>query len=93
MGNTLRHACRRRGQAVVEYVLLLFFVVGALFVLFKMMPRFLAKLETPITKDYKYTYKYGDPKARGFEDEGGGAPTRHPRVYRSGNFKLFGRGD
>ncbi|MGE4234480.1 MAG: hypothetical protein AB7F43_14235 [Bacteriovoracia bacterium] len=80
------------GQAVVEYVLLLVLVVGMLFLLSNQLPRLLATLEEPFKSDFKYAYKYGDSKARGYDDDDGSGPVRHPRIYSAGNFRIFSRG-
>lgn len=83
------------GQALTEYVLLTAIVAGLLTLLFALMPRALDALERPLKKDFKFAYKFGDPKACGFDDDGPpctGSPARHPRYHVPDNFRLFGRG-
>ena len=83
---------RQAGQAAVEYTLLLLILAGLFAYFFGRMPELLTALENPIRKDFKYAYKYGDKRARGFDDEDEG-PKFHPRIYVPGNFKLFARGE
>jgi hypothetical protein len=86
---------RKSGQALTEYVLLLAMIAGASSILFEPMKDFLAILEKPIREDFKYAYKYGDPKACGYDDTEApctGSPTRHPRYSVSDNFRMVGRG-
>ncbi len=79
-----------RGQAVIEYILLLVVVVG----FFLSVASFFSniglgqKLAKPITGDFAHAYQLGDPKAKSLDD---GAPERHPRVYDEGpeNFRIF----
>ncbi len=86
----LKRGKKENGQALVEYVMVILMVAMAMGFLFQRMPQIFSILEERITKDFKYTYKYGDKDARGFGDEDG--PKRHPRYYRPNNFRLFGRG-
>ncbi len=78
------------GQAFTEYVLLLVLVtlIYALIVRqFKAMD-LADKLLIPLREQYAYTYRYGDPRARGPDD---GGPIRHPRAVTGSNdnFRLF----
>ena len=85
----------QKGQALVEYVLLVMMIAGLSKLLFGMMPRLFTALEKPLTGDLKAAYRYGNPKACGYDaDEGGdcnGEPTNHPRYAVSGNYFVFGR--
>ncbi len=81
---------RQSGQSLLEYVFLLLVVVGLVSIVYGRLGGTLDLLETPLTRDFPYTYRYGDPKARGFDD---GEPTRHPGIYRADNFKFFARGN
>lgn len=79
------------GQAVTEYILLLSIVVAAFLLLSKGITDvgLSGKLLTPVKEDFANTYRYGHPKAKGFED---GGPLNHPRAYTGGsnnNFRLF----
>jgi hypothetical protein len=94
----MRDRERVSGQALVEYVLLMFFIVGFTTILANFMPRVLQKMEAPLKDGFVRAYKYGDPKACG-PDPGdppscGGSPARHPRINnpKGVNFRLFGRG-
>lgn len=87
---------RQSGQSLVEYVLLTAMIAGMVSLLFGMMPRALNALEAPIKVGLPLAYKYGDPKACGYEDATApcnGAPERHPRYPSGDNFRLFSRGD
>ena len=82
-------AMNNSGQAAVEYILLLFMIVSA----FTLVARFFTtsgftqKLTTPITVTFANTYRYGDAKAKGFED---GSPDRHPRASGGqDSFRIF----
>jgi hypothetical protein len=67
------------GQAVTEYILLLFVVVSG----FMTISSFIASsniaqnLTTPLTTDFAHAYQYGNSKTLGFED---GGPKDHPRL-------------
>ncbi len=79
------------GQAMVEYILLLLVVVGGFLVLSKGMERMgvTQVLTTPITQNFAMAYKYGHPKAKGFDE---GTPENHPRISGAGggnNFRMF----
>ncbi len=83
------------GQSLVEYVLMMFIIASAAFLLFGPMKNMLALMEKPLRGDYRRTYKYGDPKACGYNDDNdeicSGEPLRHPRVYAPDNFRTWGR--
>jgi hypothetical protein len=87
-------ARRARGQALVEYILLMFMIAGMIGLLNRAMPAFLARLEAPIRKDFRLAYRNGHPEACGYEDSDpcSGQPEKHPRHDTGGeNFRLFGR--
>ena len=82
------------GQTTIEYALLLLFIAMGAKLIMNPMQKLLAMLEKPIRKDFKYIYKYGDPKTCGFDDTDapcGGSPVRHPRYNIPGNGRMFGR--
>jgi len=78
-----------KGQATSEMVMMTAVVV----ILFLVVARGIreqelpAKMVSPIKTKFKYTYKYGNSKTQGFEDEDG--PVNHPRINESGNFRIF----
>jgi hypothetical protein len=79
----------QQGQGLMEYVLMLSIVVGVFFTVTKILEDtgVIRKLASPITERYKYTYQYGHPEARGYDD---GGPKKHPRIWEGeGSFRLF----
>lgn len=81
---------RQSGQSLLEYVFLLLVVVAASSLIYGRFGHTLDILESPLTKDFPFTYRYGDPQARGPDD--GGEPTRHPAYVKPDNFRFFARG-
>lgn len=77
-----------RGQAITEYVLILFIVVTAYIMLSKGLSKigFGNLLMRPINGTFAHAYRYGHPKAKGFDD---GGPYRHPRAKGQGSFRIF----
>lgn len=76
------------GQAVTEYVLILGIIVlfyGALMSVVEKM-NLAERLAAPIVGSYARTYKYGNPKAKGFDE---GTPENHPRAVIGGKVRLF----
>lgn len=80
---------KQEGQALIEYIMLLAIVVT----LYALVAKTLSdlgvakKLTTPITKSFVRTYRYGHPKAAGYEE---GTPKKHPRVpVGEENFRIF----
>jgi len=61
------------GQAMTEYILLLSILVALFSLLVRLLgeTRIVDRLKNRLEKDYKYTYRYGHPKARGPDDDGG----------------------
>jgi len=86
----MRRIHSQKGQALTEYVLLLFMVTMLGSLVLAPMSRLMGMLEKPLREDLRYSYKYGDAKARGFDEEDG--PNRHARIAQPGNFRMFGRG-
>jgi hypothetical protein len=78
------------GQAITEYILLLFTVFGAYLIVAAFLTRFKLqdRLMAPIKEDFVYAYKYGNPKTRGYDE---GEPKNHPRVFGGDgtNFRIF----
>lgn len=78
-----------RGQATVEYILMLTAIVAFYVTIASWVNNFglAQKLLTPISKDFAATYQYGDPKAAGFDSD---TPKNHPRIVDcDGCFRLF----
>lgn len=84
-----RAAESQSGQGLTEYVLLLFIVMVLAVIVRDGMRRFrLAdRIAAPVNQRFAYAYRYGDVRARGFED---GGPKRHPRATSGdGSFRIF----
>lgn len=80
-----------RGQAVTEYILLLAIIAAGFLAVGQGLSRvgIAQKLLKPINEDFARAYRYGHPKAKGFDD---GGPEYHPRIYTgtgSTNFRMF----
>ena len=77
------------GQAVTEYLLLLFIISGMFMFVYKWLSSsgLAQKLAKPLQRDFAAAYKYGDSKVKGYDEDGG--PQKHPRIVSSGNFRLF----
>ncbi len=78
----------QRGQAVTEYILLvtviLLIYLGVVRVLKQ--SNILATVTDPVKGDFASAYKYGHPKAKGFDE---GRPINHPRIEDPQNFRLY----
>ena len=76
------------GQAVTEYVLMLFAVLSFYLIVAKFLGTYglAQKLATPITTTFATTYQYGKNDVLGFDN---GGPKDHPRVLSDGNFRIF----
>jgi hypothetical protein len=76
------------GQAVTEYILVLVVLVAAYMSLMAMISKLDlgAKLMSPIVDSFSRVYKYGHPKAKGFDE---GTPENHPRAVLQGKVRLF----
>lgn len=77
-----------RGQATLEYILMLAIIVG----LFAGMARFFTdsdingRIMGPLTDQFRRTYQFGNPKTKGLDQE---EPINHARVEDGQNFRLF----
>jgi hypothetical protein len=85
MRETLRD---RSGQATIEYVLVLTVIVAGYMALISMVERLRLpeRLMGPIVGSYANVYKYGHPRAKGFDE---GTPENHPRAVTDGRVRLF----
>ena len=82
---------RDRGQATVEYILLLAAIASFAVLIAKGLKNLdvAKRLSSPLTKDFHYAYQYGHPNARGYDD---GGPKMHPRASQNDdptNFRIF----
>lgn len=81
----------KSGQAVTEYILLLFVVITLFGMVSKWMKtsEFTKTIEKSVTGDWQSAYAFGDPLAK--DPETNDTPERHPRypVPDGVNFKLF----
>lgn len=82
----------QRGQSIVEYILVMSLVVGLVLFIFGSMKKsnfFFKQVTKPLVQHIVYNYKYGDPRAQGW-DEGG--PRLHIQISapnRGQTFRLF----
>jgi hypothetical protein len=79
----------RSGQAVVEYILLLAIITSIYSLLLNKLSssNAMAAMKKPFTKEFAYTYRYGDAKARGQDD---GGPINIPQHHDlEKNFRIF----
>jgi hypothetical protein len=77
------------GQSTVEYVLVTAVVVSGILMAFRALSelKITEKITAKFQTDFAMTYKYGHPKARGFDE---GTPEYHPRINAGGtNFRIF----
>ncbi len=77
------------GQATVEYILLLAVVVGFYMAASAGLNRLKLgeRIMAPLVGPFSAAYRYGHPKAKGFDD---GGPKNHPRAEGGdGNFRIF----
>ena len=77
------------GQAVTEYILLLAILVSLFTTFLQALTNTGAinALKKPLEKDFKYTYQYGHPEARGQND---GGPKYIPQQHdQQQNFRIF----
>ena len=83
---------QRSGQAMTEYILLLAILVSLFTALLSglMNSGAFTALKKPLEKDFKFTYQYGHPDARGQND---GGPLNIPQKWEprgeSKNFRIF----
>ncbi|MGZ3649642.1 MAG: hypothetical protein ACXVB9_18970 [Bdellovibrionota bacterium] len=82
----------QRGQSVMEYMLVLMVVVGAILLVMSLLKKsnfFYKKVTEPLVKTITYNYKYGDPSAQGWDE---GSPKLHIQISRPNEgqtFRLF----
>jgi len=78
------------GQSLVEYVLLIGLVVGLVFLLFPFLPRYFDRVQNYVADSFQRSYRYGDPRTKGFDD---GGPEYHVRAFVPGghNYRIFRR--
>ena len=77
------------GQALVEYILLIAIVIGVYSAVLNTLGKSsgFELMKKPFTREYRYTYQYGNAKARG-QDNGG--PTYLPQHHDpQNNFRIF----
>lgn len=84
-------ARNEQGQAFTEYILLVAIVVGIYVTVMTGLKKvgLAAKLTKPLQTDFAAAYRFGHPKAKGYDN--GSSPTYHPRVDDGGdhNFRIF----
>jgi hypothetical protein len=81
----------QRGQTMIEYVLLMAVVVGAIILVIGKLKEsqfFFKKFTQPLVKHMTYNYKYGDPKAQGWDE---GTPRLHMQISEpaGATFRIF----
>ena len=85
-----RHALAdsQSGQAITEYILLLAIVAVSFMMLSLGIGRMgvAQKLTRALVGPFAATYRYGHPKAKGFDD---GGPNMHPIAPGGNNFRIF----
>ncbi len=76
------------GQAITEYILLLAILVSFYTALVNglLNSGALTALKKPLEKDFKFTYQFGHPEARGQND---GGPKYIPQHHDPENFRIF----
>lgn len=93
--NKSRRVRAEQGQGLVEYALLLVIIFGMGRVISGELPRLLKKIGDPLKGDFVRAYKYGHPKACGFDNDPppcSGSPEKHPRYVLPGSSRMFARG-
>ncbi len=86
-------ASNEEGQAVTEYILMLFVIVGFYWTVIQGLAstQLGPKLIQAMSADYAHAYQYGHPQALGYDDPGG--PFMHPRAVTGSasqkNFRIF----
>lgn len=77
-----------QGQAILEYILLISIVSVLFGVVLSGVGKLdiVGKLMKPLSGDFAHAYRYGHPKALGFDD---GGPQKHPRANGGDSFRIF----
>lgn len=81
----------QRGQTIIEYVLVMAVVVSAIMLIMgklKQSQFFFKKFTEPLVKHMTYNYKYGDPRAQGWDE---GQPRLHIQISQpqGATFRMF----
>jgi hypothetical protein len=77
------------GQALLEYILLISIVTSFFVILMDGLGKvdLVKKIMAPLSGDFAHSYRYGHPKALGYDD---GGPRKHPRATGPGeNIRIF----
>ncbi|MBL7716034.1 MAG: hypothetical protein JNL01_11270 [Bdellovibrionales bacterium] len=77
------------GQGMLEYILLIFIIVGVFLGISRGMVKIglAERMMRPIREDFAYAYRHGHPEARGYED---GGPKKHPRALQgAGSGRMY----
>ena len=87
--NFFKHLKNEDGQSAIEYILIIGIVVNfaVLIVNWMKQSQLEQKIMAPLSQDYAMTYKYGHPKAKGFDE--GSPNAQHPRAVVGGRVRLF----
>ena len=87
-GKIRTRANDQRGQAILEYILLLLVISGVAYGVSAYLRRanITQAVTKPIREDFARAYKYGHSKAKGYDE---GAPIKHVRIEDDGNFRLY----
>jgi len=82
----------QRGQSILEYMLVLCVIMSAVLLVISLMKKshfFYKNISEPLVRHITYNYKYGDPKAQGWDE---GSPKLHIQISRPNEgqtFRLF----
>jgi hypothetical protein len=78
----------QRGQAITEYILLLTVILIIFLGVLRVLKEqdIFASVAEPVNGDFASAYKYGHPKAKGYDE---GKPINHPRIEDAENFRLY----
>ena len=79
---------QNHGQAVTEYILLLAVIATAFGLLSAGINKMgiADKMTNMLLGPFAATYRYGHPKAKGYDD---GGPSMHPMASGGNNFRIF----
>lgn len=78
-----------RGQAVVEYILILAVITGFFVLVTRALrdEKIASAVLKPLTEEHARAYQFGHPEARGPDD--GRGPKLHPRIPGDGGGRIF----